>query len=47
LTVKEPAFQYRPVRRIVNPYDEFLKEQEKVLQARKEAKERYTKISAT
>jgi len=32
---------------MVNPYDEFLKEQERILQARKEAKEKYTKISAT
>lgn len=48
---EQPAQQqtvfYRPVRRMVNPYDEFLKEQERILQARKEAKEKYTKISAT
>ena len=39
--------QVRPVRRMINPYDEYLKEQERILQARKEAKEKYTKISAT
>ena len=32
---------------MVNPYDDFLKEQVRILQARKEAKEKYTKISAT
>jgi hypothetical protein len=31
----------------VNPYDEFIKEQERIMQARKEAKEKYSKISAT
>lgn len=42
-----PVTVIRAPRRIVNPYDEFLKEQERILQARKEAKEKYTKISAT
>lgn len=46
-TTTAQTFVFRPPKRIVNPYDEFLKEQEKILQARREAKEKYTKISAT
>jgi len=43
----QPQIWRPPVRRFVNPYDEFIKEQERIMQARKEAKEKYSKISAT
>mmetsp|Transcript_14249 Transcript_14249/g.13817 ORF Transcript_14249/g.13817 Transcript_14249/m.13817 type:complete len:154 (-) Transcript_14249:1256-1717(-) len=35
-----------PLKKYANPYDEYVKQQEKMLQQRKEANEKYSKISA-